>query len=661
MPEHDPSHDVLTQLQQQHWRLRAELRAAHARAELLEDKIHRLTHSFSWQVTMPLRFLRRTLLDPLRRKMPRHNRMAPRFDPENLHHYQRWLKACEPQLAARHRQNRSALGEARAPLISVVMPVFNTPEPWLTRAIESVRSQTYEKWELCIADDASTASHISPLLARFAALDPRIKFIHRETNGHISAASNSALALATGEFVALLDHDDEFAPHALAEIAFALSENPSIDFLYTDEDKIDTRGRRFSPYFKPDWNPDLLFGQNYTCHLSVFRTSRLREIGGWRIGYEGSQDWDLTLRFAAGLEPSRIHHIPEVLYHWRAIPGSTALSLSEKRDYPTEAARRALTDRLQSDGVSAELLPVKGGHWRVRHALPAVPPRVSIIIPTRNGLKHLRRCIHSLLERTDYPNFEIIVVDHLSDDPNILAFFREIRLQGVRILAHPEAAFNFSAINNRAVPHTTGSILAFLNNDLEVINHDWLQEMVAQALRPEIGAVGAMLYYPDDSVQHAGVVLGVGARKGSLGVAGHAFKCYTRGATGQRNRLRLVQNYSAVTAACLVIRRSVFEEIAGFDEAHLAVAFNDIDFCLRVRAAGYRNLWTPFAELYHHESASRGHEDTSEKQARFGREIVYMREKWGPILDADPAYNPNLTLAREDFSLAWPPRSPIAT
>ncbi len=561
------------------------------------------------------------------------------------------------------------------PLISIVFPTYNTPEPWLVKAIESVRAQYYPHWELCIADDASTAPHVRRVLEDYARRDARIKVAYRAENGHISAASNSALALATGEFTALLDHDDELAPHALAEVVFALAANPQLEFIYSDEDKIDELGRRFDPYFKPDWNPDLLLGQNYTCHLSVFRTARVRAAGGFRRGYEGSQDWDLTLRTTETLDAAQIHHIPRVLYHWRAIPGSTALVIDQKSNYPFIAAKKALADHLARTGVAAELVSVAGQHWRVQRALPHVgralrptsdespsginpalqPPKVSIIIPTRNAEGLLRLSVGSLLAKTAYPNFEIIVVNHRSDDPGTLAYFAELRTAGVRILDY-DAPFNFSALNNFAAREAQGSILAFLNNDLEVISPDWLGEMAAQALRPEIGAVGAMLYYPNDTVQHAGAVLGLTGPAHGDGVAGHAFKCAARGSEGQRNRLRLVQNYSAVTAACLVIRREIFEAVGGFNEADLPVAFNDIDLCLRVRHAGYRNLWTPFAEFYHHESATRGAEDTPEKVERFQREVAYMRRKWGRLLDRDPAYNPNLSLRHEDFSLAFPPR-----
>ncbi|HWL17252.1 MAG TPA: glycosyltransferase [Opitutus sp.] len=586
--------------------------------------------------------------------------VAAEIPPHLRRDYATWVQrfdtlGLEQTVALRARVE--SLPDTRRPLISVLMPTYNTPEVWLIKAIESVRAQIYPHWELCIADDASTSPHVRRVLEDYARRDERIKVTFREQNGHISAASNSALALARGEFTALLDHDDELTPQALAEVAFALAANPALEFLYSDEDKIDEQGRRFEPYFKPDWNPDLLLGQNYICHLSVFRTSRLHAIGGFRVGYEGSQDWDLTLRFAEGLSAGEVHHIPRILYHWRAIAGSTALVIDQKSDYPFLAARKALADHLARTGTAAELVSVTGRHWRVKRALPEPAPRVSIIIPTRNAEGLLRICIGSILARTAYPDFEVIVANNRSDDPGTLAYFDELRRIKVRVIDYDQP-FNFSAINNFAARAATGSVLAFLNNDLEVITPDWLAEMTAQALRPEIGCVGAMLYYPNETVQHAGVVLGLTGPAGKDGVAGHAFKGFPRGAEGQRNRLRLVQNYSAVTAACLVVRREVFDQVGGFNEADLPVAFNDIDFCLRVRQAGYRNLWTPFAELYHHESASRGAEDTPEKIARFQREAAYMRHTWGALLDNDPAYNPNLTLQHEDFALAFPPRAP---
>jgi GT2 family glycosyltransferase len=525
-----------------------------------------------------------------------------------------------------------------------------------------VTAQAYPRWELCIADDASTEPHVRPLLERYAATDPRIKVVFRQENGHISAASNSALALATGEWIALLDHDDELAPHALYEVAAVLNASPELDLVYSDEDKIDLDGHRHNPYCKPDFLPDLFTGQNYISHLTVYRAALVRELGGFRMGYEGSQDWDLALRYIERTKPERIRHIPKVLYHWRAVAGSTAFRPGEKTYY-VEAARKALREHFARCGEPVEILQVAGGHWRVKHLLPSPAPLVSLIVPTRNRLHLLQRCIDSILEKTTYPAYEIILVDNGSDDPGTLAYFQALEsrtapaLQGVppekavvRVL-RDDSPFNYSVLNNLAVRHARGTIVGLLNNDLEVINGDWLDEMASQAVRPGIGCVGAMLYYPNNTIQHAGVVLGVG------GVAAHAFRDLERGSEGRFNRARLVQNYSAVTAACLVIRKAVYEQVGGLDEKELAVAFNDIDFCLKVRAAGYRNLWTPFAEFYHHESASRGADDTEEKRERFRRETETMLARWGRELAADPAYNPNLTLELTDFSLAALPRT----
>ena len=584
------------------------------------------------------------------------------FDVAELTSYERWVTTYDTLTNDRlSAQRESSRHLPRRPLISILVPVYNTPEKWLTKAIASVGEQTYSNWELCLADDASTAPHVRPLLEHYAAADPRIKVCFREKNGHISAASNSALELATGEFIALLDHDDELTPHALYEIAMAHNAHPTTDFFYSDEDKIDEEGHRHEPYFKPDFLPDLFLGQNYTSHLTVYRAALMRKAGAFRLGYEGSQDWDLALRVVSLMpDHSKIRHIPKILYHWRAIPGSTAL-LSSEKNYPVKAAHRALTDHFARLKQPVELIPIPGDHWRVKYPLPTQPPLVSLLIPTRNGLKFLQRCVDSILEKTTYPNYEIVIIDNGSDDPATLAYLKSIsdrthpKLKALnsqlsaRILPY-DAPFNYSAINNFAAKHANGTVLGLLNNDIEVIHADWLHEMVAQALRPRIGCVGAMLYYPNDTIQHAGVIIGLG------GVAGHAFRDFPRNTEGAFNRARLVQNYGAVTAACLVIRKSVFDQVGGLDEKSLAVAFNDVDFCLKVRAAGYLNLWTPFAELYHHESASRGVENTPEKHERFRGEVETMMQRWEKELKHDPAYNPNLTLELTDFTLAAPPR-----
>lgn len=535
------------------------------------------------------------------------------------------------------------------PLISILMPVYNPQERWLRAALESVLNQLYPYWELCIADDASSAPHVKRVLEEYCRRDPRIKVVYRQKNGHISVATNDALALASGAYVAFLDHDDELAEHALYWVAVELNRHPEAELIYTDEDKIDAEGNRFDPYFKPDWNPLLLCGQNYLSHLSVYRTERIRALGGFRQGVEGSQDWDLALRVSECLTPKQIRHIPLVLYHWRAIPGSTAKSPNEK-DYAALAAVRAVAEHLDRCGRPARVDTIPGSSYcRVRFQLPPMPPKVSLIIPTRDGYDLLQRCVETLLTKTDYPDYEVIVVDNRSQAPNTLTYLDHLAHQPQFQVLRYDAPFNFSAINNYAVRHARGEILGFLNNDLEILTADWLAEMVSHAVHPETGAVGAMLYYPDGRIQHAGVILGVG------GVAGHAYQGFPRGYPGQMGRAWLAQNLSAVTAACLVIRRQVFDQVGGFDE-ELPVAFNDVDLCLKLQSCGYRNVWTPVAQLTHHESASRGCEDTPEKQARFQREVQVMQRRWGKLLRCDPAYNPNLTLERCDFSISDAPR-----
>ena len=555
-----------------------------------------------------------------------------------------------PEIADQIRQKIAAL--SKKPLISVLMPVYLKPtddEKWLIRAIESVRRQLYENWELCIADDASKHPQVRKILSAYQKKDPRIKVVYRETNGHISANSNSALALAHGEFLALLDHDDEIRPHALAYVAMEINTHPDADLIYSDEDKIDENGDRYDHYFKPDWNADLFNVQNYISHLGVYRTLLVREVGGFRVGYEGSQDWDLAMRVIERTAPDRIRHIPKVLYHWRSVPGSTAMVIGAK-SYATNAAEKVITEHFVRTGVTATISPTKGSYWRVHYPIPDPAPRVELIIPTRNRLDLLQPCVESLLGKTTYANFELLIVDNDSDDAATLAYLAELgSRKNCRVIKYT-GEFNFSAINNYAVEHTDAPLIGLLNNDLEVINGDWLDEMVSHALRPEIGCVGAKLYYPNDRIQHAGVILGIG------GVAAHAWQTHPRGHAGQAHRNFLQQNLSAVTAACLVIRREVYQQVGGLNADQLKIAFNDVDFCLKVRAAGFRNFWTPYAELYHHESASRGAEDTLEKRDRFRSEVDYMRATWGPLLDADPAYNPNLTHTINDFTLALPPR-----
>ncbi len=486
------------------------------------------------------------------------------------------------------------------------------------------------------------------VLEEYAARDARIKVAWREKNGHISAASNTALALASGEYVALLDHDDVVAPDALYWIAKEINDHPDTALLYSDEDKLDFDAVRILPYFKSDWNYDLFLSHNLITHLGVYRADVVRAIGGFRTGFEGAQDYDLALRFIERIAPRQIRHIPRVLYHWRMLRGSTAIGAGEK-DYAAERARLAIEEHLQRTGIpaSVETIPDMAVQ-RVRYRLPDPAPLASIIIPTRNGQKLVRQCIESIRAKTTYAPYEIVLVDNGSDDAAAIAYFRSLQDAGtVRLLADPRP-FNFSRLNNEAAREARGDYLVFLNNDIEVITPDWLSEMVSHAQRPEIGAVGARLWYPNNTIQHAGLVL-------VAGLAAHAHHGRKRGDHGYFSRASLIQSLSAVTAACLCVRRAVLDEVGGFDEA-LAVAFNDVDLCLRIQAAGYRNLYTPYAELYHHESASRGYEDTPEKMARFQKEADILRGRWMPVLMNDPYYNPNLTLSGEPFTLAWPPR-----
>ncbi|STO57333.1 glycosyltransferase family 2 protein [Grimontia hollisae] len=530
------------------------------------------------------------------------------------------------------------------PLISIVLPVFNTEENILIRCIESVLAQSYTNWELCIADDKSTKYHVRKVLKHYKFKDRRIKIIYRHKNGHISAASNSALSKACGDWVALLDHDDELHQHALFYVVKAINDKPDVEFIYSDEDKIDKNGQRIEPHFKPSWNLDLLYSQNYISHLGVYKTNIVKKVGGFRLGFEGSQDYDLLLRYSREIDHNKITHIPKVLYHWRMVDGSTALDSNEKY-YTTNAGIKALEDHFSKLDKAVKVERGKNNNtykvnWEINNK-----PLVSLIIPAYNGYEITKRAINSILEKSTYEKFEIILVDNNSDDNKALEYFEEInKHEKVNVLRYPYQ-FNYSAINNFAVRQANGEIIGLINNDVEVINPEWLTEMVAHAQREDIGCVGAMLYYPNNTIQHAGIIIGIG------GVAGHAHKFFKRGEHGYFGRLDLIQNFSAVTAACLLVRREVFNEVNGFNEKYLTVAFNDVDLCLKIQKSGYRNIWTPYAELYHHESISRGEDNSYEKLERFSNEIEYMKKIWHTDIKIDQFYNENLTLEKEDFSL----------
>lgn len=531
------------------------------------------------------------------------------------------------------------------PKISIAMPVYNVEEKWLRLCIDSILNQVYTNWELCMADDASTDPNVKKILTEYQQLDERIQVVFREQNGHISEATNSALAIATGEFVALLDNDDELAINAFYEVVKVLNENPELDLIYSDEDKIDMDGNRSDPAFKPDWSPDLLLGTNYISHLGVYRRSILEEIGGFRKGYEGSQDYDLVLRFTEKTTKERIKHIPKVLYYWRMLPTSTAVDQGSK-GYAFEAGLRAVQDALVRRGINGHATHgAANGLYDVYYDIES-EKLVSIIIPTKNGYKDVQRCVSSIIEKTTYQNYEIIMADNGSTDPKMHELYAEFeqQLPGRFFVESIDIPFNFSTINNRAAKKAHGEYLLFLNNDTEVITENWLTLMVSFAQQERIGCVGAKLLYPNNTVQHAGVILGLG------GVAGHGHYGYPHGDLGYFGRLAINVNYSAVTAACLLMKKADFDAVGGFEEA-FTVAFNDVDLCLKVQALGRDNVWLHEAELYHFESQTRGYDDKGKKKKRFEQEKVMMEEKWGPLIENDPFYNPNLTRDIPNFSL----------
>ena len=531
------------------------------------------------------------------------------------------------------------------PKISIAMPVYNVEEKWLRLCIDSILNQVYTNWELCMADDASTDPNVKKILTEYQQLDERIRVVFREQNGHISEATNSALAIATGEFVALLDNDDELAINAFYEVVKVLNENPELDLIYSDEDKIDMDGNRSDPAFKPDWSPDLLLGTNYISHLGVYRRSILEEIGGFRKGYEGSQDYDLVLRFTEKTTKERIKHIPKVLYYWRMLPTSTAVDQGSK-GYAFEAGLRAVQDALVRRGINGHATHgAANGLYDVYYDIKS-DKLVSIIIPTKNGYKDVQRCVSSIIEKTTYQNYEIIMADNGSTDPKMHELYAEFeqQLPGRFFVESIDIPFNFSTINNRAVKKAHGEYLLFLNNDTEVITENWLTLMVSFAQQERIGCVGAKLLYPNNTVQHAGVILGLG------GVAGHGHYGYPHGDLGYFGRLAINVNYSAVTAACLLMKKADFDAVGGFEEA-FTVAFNDVDLCLKVQALGRDNVWLHEAELYHFESQTRGYDDKGKKKKRFEQEKVMLEEKWGPLIENDPFYNPNLTRDIPNFSL----------
>jgi GT2 family glycosyltransferase len=530
----------------------------------------------------------------------------------------------------------------KKPLLSIIMPVYNVDPQWLEKAIASVQDQWYPHWELCIVDDKSTNTKTVEFLQNID--DPRIKIAFSDTNKNIAGASNDAVKMAEGEYILLLDNDDELTPDALFEMVRQINESDA-DFIYSDEDFIDTEGRCVNPHYKPDFSPDLLLSHNYITHLSCFKKALFESVGGFDERFSGSQDYDLFLKMSE--KAQSIKHIPKVLYHWRMIEGSTSAN-SKAKPEALEISKRVLEETLHRRGIDGWVENGNIDHYfRVRYVIKDAP-LVSIIIPFKDKPELLEMCVHSLLEKTTYQNYEIIGISNNSQEEETFALMKALEQKDNRVRFYEyNVEFNYAQINNYAVEHyAKGEHVLLLNNDIEVIHGDWLEAMLEHSQRKEIGCVGAKLYYPNDTVQHAGIIIGLG------GYAGHSHKMAPRESQGYFNRLQAIQNVSAVTGACLMVKKEIYEAVDGMDAVKFKVAYNDVDFCLRVMEKGYYNLFTPYAELYHHESISRGYETTPEKLARFQTEkdALYARHK--KILEnGDPFYNPNLTHDKEDFSI----------
>ncbi len=600
-----------------------------------EKQIDALQQSSSWRLTAPLRWLS-GVARGLTKKEAAGNAPAPLV----LKDYAEWVRQFD-SLNAEVSANliQQSYGFAQVPLFSVLLPVNTANIDELRVTLDSVQQQLYPHWELCIAIGTEASADVHALLKDYAQGEPRIKIEAGRTTDR-ALLGNQALAMVSdhSDWVISFNAIFNIAAQAMIMLAIAINEHENSRIIYADADVLDTQGLRTEPDFKPDWNLDLHLSRNLIGCSGVYRTALVQQGGGYQVGMAEAMDFDLSLRCLELVATDQIVHVPYVLFH-----GAPSV--------PSSNGAQALNAHFERQHIAARAENIGHG-YRIHYALPQVLPLVSLIIPTRNGLELLHRCIDSILQKTSYANFEIIIVDNGSDDPATLAYFKDLATTPQIRILRIDAPFNYSALNNAAVQVAKGELIGLVNNDIEVISPDWLDELVSHALQPGVGAVGARLWFPDDTLQHGGVVLGLG------GVAGHVDIGIGRDQLGYQGRAGLTQTLSAVTAACLVVKKAIFEAVGGLNEQDLAVAFNDVDFCLRVRESGCRNVWTPFAELYHHESASRGYEDTPEKQQRFSKEVAYIHQRWGKLLLTDPAYNPNLSLTGDGFSYAWPPRLP---
>ncbi|QUC66692.1 glycosyltransferase family 2 protein [Aristaeella hokkaidonensis] len=634
--------------------LNSMLRNAEALRDAYERQYQEISNAFFWRITKPAR----SAVIRIRTLMQKNDNVyqclrfaktvigsGPRMAKANwTQHYEEkhhptlryWPK--DDQYRAEQQTTFS-----RNVKFSILVPLYNTPEAYLTVMIDSVVQQTYGNWELCLAD-GSDAEHayVGTICKKLARREKRIKYRKLDDNRGISENTNACLEMATGDYIGLFDHDDLLHPSALYEYMQAIC-NQHADFLYSDENTFhETPEDAYWPHYKPDYSPDTLRSYNYICHFTVFSRELLEKAGGgFRKEYDGSQDYDIILRLTE--KAKHIVHIPKILYYWRSHKDSTASDIAAK-PYTMDAARAAITAHLERIGLKGSVENARiPSTYKVQYEIKG-NPLISIIIPNKDHIDDLDKCLKSIRGKSTWTNLEIIVVENNSTKQRTFDYYREIEQdERIRVIRW-EKEFNYSAINNFGAQHAAGDYLLLLNNDIEIITPDWIEQMLMFAQRPDVGAAGAMLYYPDDTIQHAGVILGIG------GVAGHSHKYFARGEYGYASRLAIAQNLSGVTAACVLIPRKVWEEVGGLDEG-FAVAFNDVDLCMKIRTAGYLIVWTPYAELYHYESKSRGQEDNAEKQIRFKGEIDRFMDKWGKELkEGDPYYNPNLTLITEDFA-----------
>ncbi len=568
-------------------------------------------------------------------------RLSERMEPEEVP-YGSWFEKHRVTDAVLKKQQKTKLPQM--PMISVVVPAYRTPVQFLREMIDSLLGQSYANWELCIANGSPEDEQMRKILTDYCRKDERIRIKSLSENLGIAENTNQAFAMAKGDFIALLDHDDYLEPDALFEIVAAINQKEHVDVIYSDEDKVTTdRSEYFQPHFKPDFSPDLLRSNNYICHLLVVRRSLVEKVGGFRREFDGAQDYDFIFRCTENA--GNIAHVARVLYHWRTHRSSTSDNPVSKM-YAFDAGKRAIEAHLNRCGESGTVSHTKDlGFYRVDYQVKD-QPLVSVVIPNRDQADTLKRCLDSVFEKTTWRNYEIIICENGSRQSETFAYYKEInRRKNVKIVKWQEG-FNYSAINNYAVRKAAkGEYLLFLNNDVEVIEGDWMRLMLGNCQRKEVGIVGAKLYYPDNTIQHAGTVIGIG------GIAGHSFLNMPGARSGYMHKASIQLNVSAVTAACMMMKRSIFDQLGGFEEK-LTVAFNDVDLCLRTVQAGYLCVYLPWAELYHYESKSRGAEDSEEKIRRFQTEIEFMRTRWIDLLKAgDPYYNKNLTLSKWNYSL----------